>query len=797
MSALMATHALIWSARVVTSSHLPAALATPTQPETSPPILAICLALVALAALFLHPRDKLVRLFTYMLLCSAVIVVGDPRFERGDLLGTVAVAAANGLAASFFARFGIAFSERWRSTRLTPSPWRQIYAAGPLIPLLTALIYILTLQLPAWVSGTAEALNALGTAACLILGLVALGRTFRQTSARSVRGKILVVWLGAIATFVPLLFLNVLPHVILQPSIVPFDTSGYWLALLPLTTGFAAIRWRRASLLTMIDRVSVYGVLALTLVALYAGVAVLIAWLAGVRFSSLVHMLSLGVVVIVAFTFAPLRDRTQRLVDTLLYRDYYDLGPTLQRFGRSLATLRNQQAVANTVLRLVCDTLNLDGAAFVPLPDGLSSAVLRLIEPGDVYVRRTFAREGERASLVAALHTLDPSGLDASHRQPVALDPWMGCAALVLVGPGGGEDVTALLLVGPKRGGGTLNPRDRALLATVAHHAATALENATLMNGLYTTLDQLRHVNANLLAARTEQQLLLREVVDAEERQRAALARELHDDALQDLVYLSRHSQYCADLLAGLGSHAATPAGPALDSTPGGKRLRAELEELAQAAGASERKLRDLCAGLYPTLLESLGLPAALEALAEDPVVARGLDVHVACDRSAETLAQHLDSGQRLHLYRIAHEAVRNTQRHAAAVRVDVNLAVARAAPRRSQPELGGYRLELSVTDDGTGMPLPVDYVALLRDRHLGLASIRERAERIGAALDLTPGPAGGTRLAVTLPLGSALAALAAAASARTDPSAPTPSASNPSAPMTSRSRARQGVAGP
>jgi signal transduction histidine kinase len=451
-----------------------------------------------------------------------------------------------------------------------------------------------------------------------------------------------------------------------------------------------------------------------------------------------------------ATTFAPLRARVQRFVDMVLYRDYYDLGPTLERFSHALATVRDQGTVASTLVEDLCDTLNLSGAALVQLPGGFDPAVLRLIEPSDLIASREFAEDDERAVLVAQLAALDPSALHVSHRQPVVRDPFRGCAALVIIGPGGGEDVSALLLVGRKRGGSGLRYEDRTLLGTVAHQAATALENATLIGGLRTTLSQLRRSTEQLEAARAEKQLLLRQLVDAEERQRAALARDIHDDALQDLMYVIRHSRYCATLASSLSKDEQT-------LSPAIHRLRDELDQVAEAAATSERKLRDLCAGLYPALLESLGLRYAIGALVEDITTMDGLQVQFECEPDAELLADQLDADTRLHAYRITQEALHNVVRHAASSRAAVQLAVAHtpARPGRAEPPTARIALRLSIADDGKGMPLvlPIDYVELLREGHLGLASMRERAERIGASLNVSPNPGGGTLVDLTIPV--------------------------------------------
>ena len=92
-------------------------------------------------------------------------------------------------------------------------------------------------------------------------------------------------------------------------------------------------------------------------------------------------------------------------------------------------------------------------------------------------------------------------------------------------------------------------------------------------------------------------------------------------------------------------------------------------------------------------------------------------------------------------LLRILSEALVNATRHSGGTRVAVSL------------ENKDGVLELSVTDDGSGLPGPVDLEALKAAGHYGLAGMQERARTIGAELTVAVPPAGGTTVTVRLPL--------------------------------------------
>jgi signal transduction histidine kinase len=203
----------------------------------------------------------------------------------------------------------------------------------------------------------------------------------------------------------------------------------------------------------------------------------------------------------------------------------------------------------------------------------------------------------------------------------------------------------------------------------------------------------------------------------AREAERAHVARELHDGPVQDL---------CAVQMA-------------LGGAAGGS----EASRVAVAGVVGE--LRALCDRLRPAALDAFGLPAALAALADRAARppesgGRGLDVRYAATGPAEAVAEALSDDRRLALYRIAQEALANAVQHARATRVDVAL------------RLDGETLTLAVDDDGVGLPggEPMDFAAR---GHFGLLGMHERADLLRATLTAGPGPLGGTRVALDIPV--------------------------------------------
>ena len=210
-----------------------------------------------------------------------------------------------------------------------------------------------------------------------------------------------------------------------------------------------------------------------------------------------------------------------------------------------------------------------------------------------------------------------------------------------------------------------------------------------------------------------QRQRLVAEALTAEERERKQLAQDLHDGAIQNLL-AARHD---LDLAAG-----AAPDGP---------------EARAHAAiTATVAELRGAVSDLHPYLLEEAGLAAAI-----------GQAARAAAERAGFALQLDVSEGtpgpNDRAVLRCTSELLANVVRHAAATHVSVAL------------QRGAMADRVRVRDDGVGFD-PVVATAMVRAGHIGLASLRERAEALGGALTLESEPGGGTTATVTIPRGGA-----------------------------------------
>jgi signal transduction histidine kinase len=211
----------------------------------------------------------------------------------------------------------------------------------------------------------------------------------------------------------------------------------------------------------------------------------------------------------------------------------------------------------------------------------------------------------------------------------------------------------------------------------------------------------------SLAAGRERMRKLGAEVVYAEERERAQVARELHDSVGQTLAAASFQ---IAAVAHEIGDHEASARLAGVRDL-----LRTALEEI-----------RNVSRSLHPRVATDLGLPTALEALGDATQQRSLIDVQVTVDIAGVAIPSALAAT----MYRVAQEALRNVERHADAGRATVS--------PRARP---GY-VELEINDDGRGFEGPKEK----KRAESGLATMRERLSLAGGELHIDTAGDRGTR---------------------------------------------------
>jgi len=247
-----------------------------------------------------------------------------------------------------------------------------------------------------------------------------------------------------------------------------------------------------------------------------------------------------------------------------------------------------------------------------------------------------------------------------------------------------------------------LAPRELATLSAIGDQVGLAAERARLY-------EELREKEAM-------RGKLLEKVISAQEDERRRIARELHDEAGQALTALILNLEVAEQT----AEHADA------------QRLR-RLRGIAEDTLA---ELRRLIYDLRPTILDDLGLAAAVRWYVKETIEPQGLAVSMAITGSDERLPHHVETA----VFRIVQEALTNILKHAQARRAEIELQVGPAAVR------------VKIMDDGRGFDL--SEVTTRRDGGMGVMGMRERAELLGGRLQMTSGP-DGTRVEAVIPVGA------------------------------------------
>lgn len=225
--------------------------------------------------------------------------------------------------------------------------------------------------------------------------------------------------------------------------------------------------------------------------------------------------------------------------------------------------------------------------------------------------------------------------------------------------------------------------------------------------------NQARRRYEEVADARSQLKDLSARLVQAQETERRALSRELHDEVGQSLSAVLVE-------LRNLSS------GQAVRSED---HLRSHVETIKALVENSVRVVRNMALLLRPSMLDDLGLIPALKWQARECSKRTSMEVNVA----AELDSDNLPDDYKTCIYRIVQEALHNCARHSQATTVKIKV------------QQGTDRLTLTIQDDGQGFDTR-------QVKGMGLLGIQERVARLGGKCDIISHPGIGTILSVELP---------------------------------------------
>jgi signal transduction histidine kinase len=247
------------------------------------------------------------------------------------------------------------------------------------------------------------------------------------------------------------------------------------------------------------------------------------------------------------------------------------------------------------------------------------------------------------------------------------------------------------------------NPDRQELLEMISRQAVIAIQNARLFSDL-------EKENERIIAS--------------QEETRKKLARDLHDGPTQSVAAIAMRLSVARRMIDINVSETSQ-----------------ELEKIEDLARRTTKEIRHMLFLLRPLALESEGLQAALDAMAQK--MNETYQQNVGIDMDPEVTRQ-LEMGKQTVIFYLAEEAVNNARKHAQASHIWVRLH-----PLAQEPSI----LLLEIADDGVGFDVDSVNRGYEKRGSLGMVNLRERTDLVNGLLNIKSAPGQGTRVRVYVPL--------------------------------------------
>jgi len=376
----------------------------------------------------------------------------------------------------------------------------------------------------------------------------------------------------------------------------------------------------------------------------------------------------------------------------------------LQEISHILAAELQLQPLLNEILRSAVQIMEASAGSLILLDRETDELVFSIIEGGGgvaLLERRMKKDEGIAGWVVShgQPQIVNDVSQDERFYDEIDKSTDFHTTSLICVPLAYKGGVIGALQILNKLSGQKFDEDDLDLLTALASQSATAIENARLYQSLREQRDR---------------------IVVLEEEVRKELARDLHDGPVQLLSAIIMQLQFAQQLIK---------------RAP--EELETELGDTGRLASKALGQLRNMLFDLRPVILETEGLMPAVRAYAELLMGEGEVKVHLNVTEPGEQLPKRMEKN----VFSIIQEAVTNIRKHAQAENIWISIT----------PQEG--RLLVGVRDDGRGFDLAQVERSYGKRGSLGLFHIRERAEILGAELDIDSAIDEGTVIRLAVPL--------------------------------------------
>lgn len=553
-----------------------------------------------------------------------------------------------------------------------------------------------------------------------ILTTLILVAYYYSTNANALQRRwIRLLFCGTILAISPLLCLSLLPELVRAPYSVPYTWTLPFLVLNPLSYAYV-IGMRRQQLRyeLFFQRIaSYYLAITLLLSAFFLALTVVARLFPQDIEARNRYDLVAGIGLMLLFV--PLLRQVQQVVRRIWYGREMTSQKLVSWVSDALSRTLDWSSLARLLLEELPNAMvlqhcavysekDLNGFTLLGASGTRASAPLPPRLPGNSTLIAYLLRESRPVAHDHLRRDLTDASLSTEEQTLIYNYPpafWLPLMSR--------EQIHGVLMLGPRLGDDWISVEDVHVLETLVNQTGVAVHNVRLIEEVRSGRQELADAHQQLLMAR--------------EQERQLLARELHDDAVQQLIGIGYQIQLAQKSL----NHNDADSN---DVTP----VIEELGDMNENVIDVVRSLRLLIRELRPTGLEHIGLVPTLLAYIK---TLQSQYPAIAITLQASPLHSYLSEEIIMGLFRVTQEAIRNSIRHAHATEIVVRV------------ERNNQHIDLSVTDNGRGFEVPVPLSHLAHKNHYGLVGLTERVALLGGQYQIESKPGHGATIAVTIPL--------------------------------------------
>jgi signal transduction histidine kinase len=543
---------------------------------------------------------------------------------------------------------------------------------------------------------------------------------YQTITSLASRRQVRLVAFGSLFAFAPLVLLSVLPQT-MHVEHVSFSATFPGLLSIPIVYAYGKFRSYLPLSEKRFRQVWVAYLLFVSLLSVYT----LLSGALRLLFPQPSWVYTGGVAaIVVIIVFLPARSLLDRIVEWIFYGNETDYAQALLYLEEKLAgVLERTQLQALLLDELVSAVRPSNAILFLARKnDDLEWAGARgftndpleqctIPNPGAI---AQFLLEQARPVLRPQLQTaLKGKSMSPAEAHLLRMEPFALYLPLISE-----DQLLGLLVFGIREGDDRFTEEDQRLLGQLTRHAGAAIRNVIMAE--------------DLRAGQEELALANQKQIFSQEQERRRLARELHDDTIQQILGLTFR-------LSAIRKRAIKRNSPEVDAKP----LIDDLDLVRRDLLDVVSQLRGMIGELRPAGLDELGLRVALEGYIEQlrktnlPPGSLPPDVCLQIDETLTFLSESLS----ICVFRVTQEALRNVFQHSQASQILVHLE-----------RLEENQLRLTIEDNGCGFPVPDRLSEFTQRNHYGLIGMWERIRAAGGALTIRSAVGQGTCLTAIFP---------------------------------------------